>query len=659
MRFSPAGLLIAAVVVLLLFLPRFGLLYGAISSKAMLVIAAADLMLLMWTGTLYRKGKPDLNIKHPLVISIAVVVAIQLLAAVTGIFFAHSFWGDLARSTGVWFLLHIAFLAIASGHLLRSDDWTLVRRAAIVSGALYALFLTLGVHGIGLTAAFLWLDLGARGFLLGNETYSAMCLFLVAVLGAIEFIRSKSVTWRWISGTGVALIAVSPVVFNTGILLGRVSLSEVMQHPMLLLGLTRATGLVFFVFFAFLFGWWALSHIPYAGVRKWLKATVASVATLGVLFSSILLITPGSIVQEAFRDKTTIARYLVWESTSQAIWERPLLGWGPENFDRVFEERFTTELYEKEGKIEVWFDKAHNAVVDTFVSSGVLGLLSFVLLLGAYAFAVLRARRQGSASEAEEVVLLALPVAHFLQLQTAFDLVPTYALLAVIGGYVLSLEAKDAPGSKQGRNATVAIIAVFGLASLGHLLFYDLPRQASLAYSLSEPRAEARRSSIDFALSRTSDFEGLHRTSNLYAESVLEEIKTAPNKSEVAKNARVYLAQYLAAYEKYLAAEPDHYRARMNYAYLLILDTEWGGERAGDARMILDESHNLSPGNPLTYALLVMAHVYEEDFTEAHAALAQMKSISSTAALTLDVETWLLRQEKEAPRRTFLWIINI
>ncbi|HWH07188.1 MAG TPA: O-antigen ligase family protein [Candidatus Paceibacterota bacterium] len=660
MRKTLIGTLLSIAIFTFPFLPRFGFLYGAVSVKALFLLALIDLVVIAWAISLYKRGVPSLQMRNPLIMSLALVLLVQFIAALTGIYFEHSFWGDIARSTGVFFLLHIAIGAVVLAHMLHPADWSNVRRAVIASAGLLAFLTLLSAEGLGFKGTVLWFDFSSRGLTLGNESFAGMYFVLAAILGAIEFVRTKNVRWRWIIGTSIAAIALSPIIFNTGIILGRTSLAEVFQSPQLLLGLTRASSIVFYAFAAFVVGWWIISKIPAVEVRRVLKVVASTVAVAGVLVGSALHMMPGSVVQQALSDKTTVARYMLWESSYSAIEERPLLGWGPENFDRAFEAHFDKRLYEKEGRIEVWFDKAHNVVLDTLTTSGYVGLLSFLILTGAYVFVVMHARKRGSIGEGEQLLLLLLPVAHFAQLQTAFDVVPTYALLALTGGYVISLNGGDkASYTKKQLQTGAVVIGTIAMASLAYHIFYDLPRQASLSGSLSESRAELRIDVINTALSRASDFEGLHRTANLFVESVFAELKDTENPTEVVSQARGYLAQYLGAYERYLDKEPDHYRARMHYAYLLLLDTQWGGDRAKDALRIVESSYDLSPRNPITHALEVMALAYQGDFLGANQALNSLKAISPDITLTKDIETWLQKQERQAPQHSFLIISNL
>ena len=122
-----------------------------------------------------------------------------------------------------------------------------------------------------------------------------------------------------------------------------------------------------------------------------------------------------------------------------AFKERPLLGFGPENFERALQGHFDSRLFQEEYLGEIWFDRAHNIFVDTLVTVGLAGVLAYLVLVGAFVWTVYRAHKQGMVGETEAVILYVLPVAHVLQLQTGFDTIGSFVLLGFLGGYALWL----------------------------------------------------------------------------------------------------------------------------------------------------------------------------------------------------------------------------
>jgi O-antigen ligase/tetratricopeptide (TPR) repeat protein len=69
-------------------------------------------------------------------------------------------------------------------------------------------------------------------------------------------------------------------------------------------------------------------------------------------------------------------RFSVWKITLQAIKDKPLLGWGPENFYIGFEKHYDPTLPNMN---KLWWDRPHNIFLDIAVNSGLISLLFYIV----------------------------------------------------------------------------------------------------------------------------------------------------------------------------------------------------------------------------------------------------------------------------------------
>lgn len=76
----------------------------------------------------------------------------------------------------------------------------------------------------------------------------------------------------------------------------------------------------------------------------------------------------------SLQDGTTKSRLMIWEMSWQGFKERPILGWGPENYVLVFDKYYNPEMYGQ----EPWFDRSHNIFFDWLINAGLLGLLAYL-----------------------------------------------------------------------------------------------------------------------------------------------------------------------------------------------------------------------------------------------------------------------------------------
>jgi tetratricopeptide (TPR) repeat protein len=71
------------------------------------------------------------------------------------------------------------------------------------------------------------------------------------------------------------------------------------------------------------------------------------------------------------------ARFMIWDMAIKGFKERPVLGWGQEGFNFVFNKYFNPEMHGR----EQWFDRTHNIILDWLIAGGILALLSYLSLI--------------------------------------------------------------------------------------------------------------------------------------------------------------------------------------------------------------------------------------------------------------------------------------
>src|SRR3989344_4352076 len=439
--YSAFGILASIFVFILPFVVSRSLFYGASNAKYFFVLASVSVFA-FWYGFLLFKEKQPLSLKTRwLLLGALVFLLVHYLAVFTGVFPERSLWSDILRGTGVLFLTYIFFLAFFLSELLSEKDWSLARRSVAVSAVIISIFTFLGHEGAGVGGRFLTINLDIDGLTFGNSTFAGVYLLLAFIITLIETSRTSPGTTRKLLLGALVIQFLSPILINSKILIGKSNFDGITS----ILGTARASSATMLLLITYLLGWYLLRKISLGSLAsKWPKWRIAwpILFTIFVLSAVAMLFVPGSFVREKYTEESTAARLIVWDSGLEAFKEKPLLGWGPENFRLAYEKHFDNRLYLDENIGEVWFDRAHNLVIDSLVSVGVVGVIFGLALFLYFIMVVIRAWRRGLIGSFEANILGAFPLAHFLQLQTGFDTAGTYALVAVIFGYVLYLERK-------------------------------------------------------------------------------------------------------------------------------------------------------------------------------------------------------------------------
>ena len=82
-------------------------------------------------------------------------------------------------------------------------------------------------------------------------------------------------------------------------------------------------------------------------------------------------------------------RLIAWQIGLEGIKERPFFGWGPENFEVLFNKHFKSEI-PANNLAETYWDRAHNIIIDTASNIGLLGLIAYLFLFFAVFFKLYR-----------------------------------------------------------------------------------------------------------------------------------------------------------------------------------------------------------------------------------------------------------------------------
>lgn len=170
--------------------------------------------------------------------------------------------------------------------------------------------------------------------------------------------------------------------------------------------------------------------------RGWFRGILGLIivvfAMLGMAYISRPIIKNVPVLGRASRfslgDRSIQARFLLWQTTVSGFKERPVLGWGPENFPIVFDRYFDTRHVVPGETSDTWYDRAHNVFLDYLVGTGIVGLLGYLGIFAAYYLQFFRSVRAGLFSHLplEQALFFIFPIIYLIPLLLIFDLFPTY-----------------------------------------------------------------------------------------------------------------------------------------------------------------------------------------------------------------------------------------
>jgi tetratricopeptide (TPR) repeat protein len=120
----------------------------------------------------------------------------------------------------------------------------------------------------------------------------------------------------------------------------------------------------------------------------------------------------------------------------EGVKERPILGWGQDNFSYVFAKYYDPKMYAQ----EQWFDRTHNVFFDWLIAGGLLGLLSYLGLFFALIYVLWRKTVLHTDNIVfdvlEKSVISGLLVAYFVHNVFIFDNLASYILFFILLAYI-------------------------------------------------------------------------------------------------------------------------------------------------------------------------------------------------------------------------------
>lgn len=413
----------------------------------------------------------------------AVFIVLIAISDAQGVNPFKSFWSNYERMDGWITIAHLfAYLVVASS-VLRVERlwnwlwWTTLGVSFLAS--VYGLLQVIGYAAIGQGGGA---GLSARiDATFGNPIYLAVYMLFHIFIAAMLWMRSRTenadnrLIAAWCYGIVIALDTIALFLTGTrGTMLG-------------LIGGAILTVLILAVF---------------GSSRRARLGAIAAVVVVVVLGGALKLGKDSSFVKNVgFLDRlasisttdTTIAsRFINMSIAWKGVQERPIFGWGQENYAIVFDKYYDPRMYAD----EPWFDRVHDIIFDWWIAGGTLGLLAYLSIFVAALWALWRPRNGFTLQE--RAILTGLLGGYFVHNLTVFDNVTSYILFGTVLAYI-AYRSTEARGSAPVPQARIMTLDQVPYTALGALVL-----AAAILWSVNEPALAANRALIQ-AISPQSD----------------------------------------------------------------------------------------------------------------------------------------------------------
>jgi O-antigen ligase/Tfp pilus assembly protein PilF len=122
-------------------------------------------------------------------------------------------------------------------------------------------------------------------------------------------------------------------------------------------------------------------------------------------------------------------RLAIWQMAYNGFKERPILGWGQEGFNYVFNKYYEPSMFAQ----EQWFDRAHNVFFDWLIAGGIFALLAYLAL---FFFGIRYTWKSERMNLYEKILFSGLFTAYFIHNLFVFDHLVSYILFFTLLAYV-------------------------------------------------------------------------------------------------------------------------------------------------------------------------------------------------------------------------------
>ncbi len=428
------------------FLVSGSLFFPFITTKAFAWRFIVEIVFAVWV--ILALLAPEFRLRRsPILYAVLAFLLIIGLADFFGVEPMKSFWSNFERMEGFITMLHLGALFVVMGSVLKEREWNWWWNTTLIASAIMVFYCLLQLSG---SPRFPIHQGGARvDGTIGNASYLALYFLIHIFVAIFYFVKSRASSLKWTYGALIlGQIFILYYTATRGAILGLMGGFLLVA----LLGLInkqdqkiRKVSIYFLIgLVIFIVGFWAVRNTSFVRDSQVLNR-----------FSTISL--------SAWK---TEGRAFIWPMALKGIGERPLLGWGQDNFNYVFAEHYSAKMF----NLEPWFDRAHNIFLDWAVAAGILGLGAYLSLYVVLLWIIWK--KGSSFSHTERSVLTGLIAAYFFNNIFVFDNLISYVLFFSLLSYMHSRTVKDLVTSPKLFSGKIVTTMSIGVALILIVVIY-------------------------------------------------------------------------------------------------------------------------------------------------------------------------------------------
>ncbi|MBI5222045.1 MAG: O-antigen ligase family protein [Candidatus Magasanikbacteria bacterium] len=309
----------------------------------------------------------------------------------------------------------------------------------------------------------------------------------------------------------------------------------------------------------------------------------------------------GALLNLSLTSGTGETRVMAWQIAIEAWGEKPILGWGPNNYYYAFNKYYQSEFL-GHGWGETWFDNAHSAVFNTLAVQGVVGLLLYVALFFVSVHSLWYCWKKGEADKHVFIIGSAFLAGHFVHNAVVFENPTSYLYFFFFLAFINSQTSRKLiTGShkEKGKSISIGLYLAVGIVIL--LTIYStnvnpaLANMASLntlqSLNTGQMPVEAYKKAAGIFSPHIDDIR------SDFVRGVLQVIPQYVNAGLVDKAKELYKLAYDES-EKNLALHPLDIRTHLQLSQLIqegVMNLKEPTQSLAEAEAVLKDAMTKSP----------------------------------------------------------------
>ena len=430
-----------------------------IVGKALFSRSLIEIAFGLWVVLAIRS--PEYRVPRSWIIAvIGAYLLVALAASLTGVSSQRSLWSTYERMQGFVDLAHwMAFVLVVAAVFKTAASWRGLLNVNL------AIAFTMSILGLGELAGYSPLSFinpaGKLHITLGNSTYVG-AYHLVGVLIAMGFLVQSYQPQREEPSRATGrrrrrrAKPVNQTEFPINLYLMRMFWIAVIVLGVVMVLQSGTRGALIGLGSGFLA--FAIAYTLWGRDRNLKRASMVVIGGLVLLGFTLALARNTEAFQNVVKDIPALHRLSTISLTEgsfahrietgiiglRGFAERPLLGWGPENFTIAYDRLVTGDVVIQQTQS---FDQAHNKVIEELTTKGILGLVAYmgIWLLMLRAF-VRRVQSESAHSQILTMFVGAALVGYFVQNLALFDTPGTVSQFMLLLAFAIYLDTS--PGEE-------------------------------------------------------------------------------------------------------------------------------------------------------------------------------------------------------------------